>query len=253
MLSKISKILVYSGDVVMNFYNQKEKILTEYKNDQSPVTNVDMRVNDLLLQQLKKITPEIPCLSEETLLKNNNIQENWEKYWLIDPLDGTKEFLNKKKEFTINVALIENKVPVLGMIYLPFNKTLYCGYKNISWKEKNGCKKVIKSKHMDEIQLKTIVVSRSHPDKELKEYLKTIKNFKIKKVGSSLKFCLIAEGKAQIYPRFGRTGIWDTAAGHAISLFSGAKVMKWSGKELRYSLKNNFLYNPGFIVSSLLF
>ncbi|CAL4325407.1 3'(2'),5'-bisphosphate nucleotidase CysQ [Buchnera aphidicola] len=251
MLSKISKILFYSGDIAMNFYNQKEKIIIEYKNDKSPVTNVDIRINELLLEQLKKITPEIPCLSEETLL-NNKIRKNWKKYWLIDPLDGTKEFLNKKKEFTINIALIENEVPTLGMIYLPFNKTLYFGYKNVSWKERNGCRKIIQSKSTHNSQLKTILVSRSHPDKELNKYLKTVKNFKIKKVGSSLKFCLIAEGKAQIYPRFGRTGIWDTAAGHAIALFSGATVTMWNKKELRYLLNNDSLYNPGFIVSSLL-
>ncbi|WP_343153608.1 3'(2'),5'-bisphosphate nucleotidase CysQ [Buchnera aphidicola (Mindarus keteleerifoliae)] len=248
MFSEIFKTLFYAGEIVMNFYDRKEKILIEYKKDQSPVTNVDTLVSNLLLQKLKKITPEIPCLSEEMLLNYRKCQ-NVKKYWLIDPLDGTKEFLSQKKEFTINIALIKNEKPIFGAIFLPFNKILYYSCNNIAWKEKNGNKSVIKAKFSNFSELNKIVVSRSHSDKELEKYLIDKKKFKIKKVGSSLKFCLIAEGKAQIYPRFGRTGIWDTAAGHIISVSAGAKVMTWNKKPLVYSLKNNSLYNPGFIVT----
>ncbi|QCI24060.1 3'(2'),5'-bisphosphate nucleotidase [Buchnera aphidicola (Macrosiphoniella sanborni)] len=249
MLDKICQLARCAGHSIMNFYNSQEYLNISYKSDNTPVTNVDREASNIIKKGIVLITPNVPIVSEEENY-DLNICKNWNNYWLIDPLDGTKEFLKKNGEFTVNICLIKNNIPILGVIYAPVLDILYSSYKNNAWKEKKiGCKRKI---HVSKANIPLLVISRSHPNEKLKQYLKNIKNYKIKKLGSSLKFCLIAEGKAQIYPRFGNTNIWDTAAGNAILVASGGIVKTWTNHNLNYSLstRSSFI-NPGFYASVL--
>ncbi|QCI21893.1 3'(2'),5'-bisphosphate nucleotidase [Buchnera aphidicola (Hyadaphis tataricae)] len=251
MLEKVKSLARYAGSIIMNLYNSQESMNIYYKSDNTPVTHVDYKINDIIKEGLLKINPTMPIISEEESYTLNNCYA-WKDYWLIDPLDGTKEFLNKNGEFTVNISLIKNGCPILGVIYAPCFDILYSAFEKSAWKE-------VKSRSFKEKihtfssnhHIPVLVTSRSHPDQELPNYLKNIKQYHIKKIGSSLKFCLIAEGSAQIYPRFGNTYIWDTAAGQAIVTASGGKMTTWKGESLNYSLssRSNFL-NPGFIVVS---
>jgi 3'(2'), 5'-bisphosphate nucleotidase len=248
MLDKICRLARRAGNTIMKFYNSEKFINISYKLDKTPVTNVDHKANSIIKKGLSLITPNVPILSEEELY-NFKICQHWDHYWLVDPLDGTKEFLKKNGEFTVNISLIEDGIPVLGVIYAPFFDTLYYSSTKKAWKEKkSGCKERI---YVSESTVPLLITSRSHVDKELKDYLRAIKNYKIKKMGSSLKFCLIAEGVAQIYPRFGNTHIWDTAAGHAIIVAAGGKVKTWTDENLNYSLSSRRSFvNTGFCASS---
>ncbi|QCI22384.1 3'(2'),5'-bisphosphate nucleotidase CysQ [Buchnera aphidicola] len=246
MLEKICNLARHTGSMIMTFYTSKKLIRISYKSDDTPVTNVDHEANNIIKKGLVLIEPNFPIISEEELY-DFSVYRTCKDYWLIDPLDGTKEFLKKNGEFTVNISLIRNSVPVLGVIYAPALNILYSAFNENAWKEtKLGVKEKINvSKSNRKIPL--LITSRSHPDKELNNYLKKIKHYELKNMGSSLKFCLIAEGVAQIYPRFGETYIWDTAAGQAIVTAAGGRVETWTGDNLNYSLSScSSLLNPGF-------
>lgn len=250
MLRKLCKLARIAGSIIMKSYNSNELINVSYKSDNSPVTSIDLEVSQIIKKELLMINPNIPIISEEELYDFNTCKF-LEDYWLIDPLDGTKEFLKKNGEFTVNISLIKKGNPVLGVIYAPFFDILYSGFEKNAFKE-------IQSEKKEKINIfcknKTpplLVISRSHPDTQLAEYLKNIKHYKLKKIGSSLKFCLVAEGVAQIYPRFGNTCIWDTAAGQAILIAAGGKIKTWNGNHLNYSLSScSSFINPGFCAYS---
>ncbi|BAP58304.1 3'(2'),5'-bisphosphate nucleotidase CysQ [Candidatus Tachikawaea gelatinosa] len=243
MLKKICKLVYKAGKNIMTIYKQKN-IEVFKKDDSSPVTIADLLSNKIIIKGLQKMTPYIPILSEENLEKWEK-RKKWTKYWLIDPLDGTKEFIHHNNEFTINIALIEHGKPILGVIFAPALSTIYYATKKESWKEKNGKKKQIFSKKKNN---PLIIISRYHQDFELKNYLKNFNHDQITSVGSSLKFCLIAEGKAQIYPRFSPSNIWDTAAGHIIAISAGAKINSLNcSQDIDYFPRQTFI-NPGFIV-----
>ncbi|XOT89162.1 MAG: 3'(2'),5'-bisphosphate nucleotidase CysQ [Buchnera aphidicola (Diuraphis noxia)] len=247
MLEKICTLARHTGNEIIKFYNSKKIINISYKLDKTPITNVDREAHNIIKKGLFKIDSKLPVISEEEL-HPFKICRLWKDYWLIDPLDGTKEFLKKNSEFTVNISLIKNGVPTLGVIYAPVLNVLYFSSNKNAWKETGSGKKEKIYVASDKNQRNTLLVtSRSHPDKELSNFLKKIKNYQLKKMGSSLKFCLIAEGTAQIYPRFGSTHIWDTAAGQAILIAAGGKVQTWSGDDLNYSLysRSSFI-NPGF-------
>ncbi|QCO71099.1 3'(2'),5'-bisphosphate nucleotidase CysQ [Buchnera aphidicola] len=249
MLDKICELARRAGSCIMNFYNSEQFINVSYKLDNTPITNVDYTANNIIKKGLLSISPEVPIISEEESY-DFKICRHWTNYWLIDPLDGTKEFLKKNGEFTVNISLINNGSPVLGVIYAPFFDVLYSSFYNHAWKEKRlGLKEKI---NVSQSKIPLLIASRSHSDKELKNYLTEMKNYKLKKLGSSLKFCLIAEGTAQIYPRFGNTHIWDTAAGHAIVTAAGGKVKTWTGENINYSLSSRCSFvNSGFYASAL--
>lgn len=234
----------------MKVYYSDKLIDISYKFDTSPVTNADKIANKIIKNGLVTITPNIPILSEEDV-NNFKYNKNWNIYWLIDPLDGTKEFLKKNGEFTVNISLIEYGIPILGVIYAPYFNTLYYAYKQKSWKINSlGYKEKIS---VVQSNIPKFIISRSHPNEKLHDFLnKTEKKYTIKKLGSSLKFCYIAEGKAQVYPRFGQTYIWDTAAGHAIVTAAGGKVITYNEKkDLNYSLlSRRSLTNSDFLVLS---
>lgn len=228
----------------MQVYDGQKPLEATHKSDDSPVTAADIAAHTIILQGLQTLTPEIPVLSEEDP-QTWETRQSWDRYWLVDPLDGTKEFLKRNGEFTVNIALIEKGKAVLGVVYAPVLNVMYSAAEGKAWKEENGVRNQI---HVRDARPPLVVISRSHGDDELKEYLHQLGEHQTTSIGSSLKFCLVAEGQAQLYPRFGPTNIWDTAAGHAVAAAAGAHVHDWQGKSLDYTPRESFL-NPGFRVS----
>lgn len=246
MRDKLCLLAKEAGDAIMSVYNGEQPLSETKKSDDSPVTAADIAAHHIIIEGLKKLTPDIPILSEEDPI-SWDIRKNWMRYWLVDPLDGTKEFLKRNGEFTVNIALIEKGKPVIGVVYAPVLGTMYSAENGTAWKELNGICNPITISH---VHPPVVVVSRSHAinDTELQDYLQQLGEHETRSIGSSLKFCLVAEGDAQLYPRFGPTNIWDTAAGHAIAIAADAEVNDWNGKPLDYTPRESFL-NPGFRVS----
>ena len=251
---------VTAGKAIMNIY-ENEDFQIESKVDESPLTIADKRANDLINGFL--IPTGIPIISEENNQQPFEERANWERCWIVDPLDGTKEFINKNDEFTVNIGLVERGRPILGIIFAPAIQDMY--FADVS--EKKAYKKKIKEdESFQEIflgaeelqpsiqgQVIKVVGSRSHMNEETLNYIERLKEKSSKEIevvsrGSSLKFCLLAEGAADIYPRFAPTMEWDTAAGHAICEAVGLKV-KWrdSSRQVRYNRED--LLNGHFLVS----
>ena len=245
MLDKICQLAREAGVAIMQDYDGQKPLEATHKSDDSPVTAADIAAHTIILQGLQTLTPEIPVLSEEDP-QTWETRQSWDRYWLVDPLDGTKEFLKRNGEFTVNIALIEKGKAVLGVVYAPVLNVMYSAAEGKAWKEENGG--VRNQIHVRDARPPLVVISRSHGDDELKEYLHQLGEHQTTSIGSSLKFCLVAEGQAQLYPRFGPTNIWDTAAGHAVATAAGAHVHDWQGKSLDYTPRESFL-NPGFRVS----
>ena len=241
---------VKAGENIMEVYNSTESINYEKKADNSPLTVADKKSHNTIIDFLKETN--INIISEESKSIDYNERKNWEEYWLIDPLDGTKEFIKKNGEFTVNIALIKNNKPHLGVVYCPVKKILY-------WN--NHEKKVFKKEGKDQLELKKripvseneerlrVVVSRSHMSPETSDYVNKLTNPKLISCGSSLKFLYIADNKADIYPRFGPTMEWDTAAAHSILNALDINVINLeTGRELSYNKEN--LLNPYFIIKA---
>ncbi|PHM44513.1 3',5'-bisphosphate nucleotidase CysQ [Xenorhabdus mauleonii] len=245
MLQQICQLAREAGAAIMEIYQAEQPLQVERKTDDSPVTAADIAAHKIIKDGLLRISPDIPLLSEEDPPAWEE-RKNWRRYWLVDPLDGTKEFIRRNGEFTVNIALIEEGIPVMGVVYVPAQDILYSGQDRHAWKEINGHALPIRAVPATP---PVVVVSRSHrDDEELNDYLTQLGVHDTLAVGSSLKFCMVAEGKAQLYPRFGPTNIWDTGAGHAVAIAAGAHVTDWEGKTLDYSPRESFL-NPGFRVS----
>lgn len=252
IIEQISYIAQVAGVEILKIYTGNKKLSIFKKSDQSFITNADLWANQIIVYLLKRLTPSIPILSEENL-SSWKICRDCNCFWLIDPLDGTKEFLSRNGEFTINIALIEYGQPVMGVIYVPVCNILYAADNGKAWKINNYGKRIdITIKYS---RYPIVVISRTNFCSDKKQTLYNylmflgLDNYKIVSVGSSLKFCLIAEGSAQFYPRFSRTKIWDTAAGHAIAMAAGAVIRDWHGYPLYYNNFNSYFLNPGFQVS----
>ena len=256
-LINIINAISVAGKEILEIYDSNNMEI-EIKSDNSPLTKADKAANKILEEVL--LNYGYPILSEEGKDISYEERKNWDKFWLIDPLDGTKEFINKNGEFTINVALIENGVPVLGVVYAPVLKSLYLGIKSkgaYKYELKPG-EKLYVFPVMNKIKVKVpdekiiVVASRSHFNKETEDYVNGLgakyKKLEFLNKGSSLKLCMIAEGSAHIYPRFGPTMEWDTAAAHAVVIAAGGKVLDIQGKPLIYNKEN--LLNPFFVVKA---
>jgi len=241
---------VKAGENIMEVYNSTESINYEKKADDSPLTVADKKSHNTIIDFLKETN--INIISEESKSIDYDERKNWEEYWLIDPLDGTKEFIKKNGEFTVNIALIKNNKPHLGVVYCPVKKILY-------WNDHE--KKVFKREGEDQIELTKrvpvneneegirVVVSRSHMSEETSDYVNKLTNPELISCGSSLKFLYIADNKADIYPRFGPTMEWDTAAAHSILNALEINVINLeTGRELSYNKEN--LLNPYFIIKA---
>jgi len=244
MLEQICQIARSAGDAIMQVYTGAEPMDVTSKSDDSPVTAADIAAHKVIIRGLQALTPDIPVLSEEDP-PSWDVRQHWQRYWLVDPLDGTKEFIKRNGEFTVNIALIDNGKPVLGVVYTPVTQVMYSAAEGKAWKEEGGSRQQIQVR---DARPPLVVISRSHADDELREYLQQLGEHQTTTIGSSLKFCLVAEGQAQLYPRFGPTNVWDTAAGHAVAVAAGAYVHDWKGKTLDYTPRESFL-NPGFRVS----
>jgi 3'(2'), 5'-bisphosphate nucleotidase len=235
-----------AGFKILEYYDNRLKI--DLKSDSSPLTIADTASHHLISDGLRELTPELPILSEEGGIPENAIRKKWMKYWLVDPLDGTKEFIKNNGEFTVNIALIENGIPVFGVVHIPAQGITYWGKKGEgSFKiDEDGKTIRIFSQSPDLDQPLTVVSSRSHGSDNLDD---TLAGYGIrvgKKIpaGSSLKFCLVAEGSADIYPRLGPTMEWDTAAGDAVYRYSGKNGERYS--PLTYNKPD--LKNGSFII-----
>ncbi|TYB33682.1 MAG: 3'(2'),5'-bisphosphate nucleotidase CysQ [Flexistipes sinusarabici] len=238
---------VEAGDKILEIY--KEDFDVARKADDSPLTQADRSSHDYIIGKLKKITPHIPVFSEESDNINWDIRRGWEKYWLVDPLDGTKEFIRKNGEFTVNIALIKNYQPFFGVVVIPVQKIIYWAHKDYgSYKRNYGGKDKKLPLENEEIDLDNLRIlgSRSHRSTTIEVFSSYFNDPKIVSAGSSLKFCLLAEGKADVYPRFGPTSEWDTAAGQCVLECAGGCVLDKTGLPLKYNMQDSVI-NSHFI------
>ncbi|UXI01039.1 3'(2'),5'-bisphosphate nucleotidase CysQ [Photobacterium sp. TY1-4] len=242
LLESIYHIAKEAGAAIMAHYHANVEV--SEKADSSPVTAADLAANAIIVQQLTALTPEIPVLSEESAHTQWPERQHWQRFWLVDPLDGTKEFLRKNGEFTVNIALIEQGKPVLAVVHAPALDKSWLGDGHKAWLETKAGREQIKVRPAT---VPTVVGSRSHPSPDMAAFLEQLGEHKMTEVGSSLKFCLVAEGRAQYYPRLGPTMMWDTAAGQCVAESAGATVQQLDGEPLNYHRET--LLNPHFMVT----
>jgi 3'(2'), 5'-bisphosphate nucleotidase len=242
----IAEIAVDAGKAILDIYSRDFEV--SHKEDHSPLTLADLASHHIICDALASLTPDIPVLSEESSDMDYDTRAGWSQYWLVDPLDGTKEFINRNGEFTVNIALIRFHQPILGVVHVPVTGVTYTGLVG-KWASKHAA-----DGSMKHISIRTpcpdplvVVGSRSHANPRLMEFLDRLGDYELVSMGSSLKFCLLAEGKADFYPRLGPTSEWDTAAAHAVVLAAGGKIVTLEGKPLRYNTKKSLL-NPEFLV-----
>ena len=260
MLSNNLKLAVEAaleaGRTILEIY-KSDDFEINIKSDKSPLTIADIKSHNIISECLQKTG--IPILSEEGRNIPYNIRKNWNLFWMVDPIDGTKEFINRNGEFTVNIALIENHKPVMGVVYAPVLKNLYFSEKNLGSYKAENIESYIDLKNSNLIDLSissypdvyTLVVSKSHMNQETQKFLddKKIEHGQISlaSFGSSLKICKVADGIANCYPRLGPTMEWDTAAAHAVAEFAGCKVLLLDNKTILNYNKSNLL-NPFFTV-----
>ncbi len=246
-INKIIEIAKSAGDAIMGIY-QTDSFEVEMKSDNSPLTRADKASHEVIAKGLSKLYPDIPILSEEGKSIPYDTRKNWSHFWLVDPLDGTKEFIKKNGEFTVNIALIKNAAPIAGVIYVPAQELMYYGVVGKGAYKKRGEQTPVEisvSKNLDAGLI--AVKSRSHSSEDEEKFFANYNIIDTISVGSSLKFCMVAEGKAQIYYRNGPTWEWDTGAGHAIILASGGNV-SGIGQGLNYNKES--LLNGSFLVTA---
>lgn len=221
--SAVADLAREAGRATMTYYDGQIDAEVREKGDRSPVTLADEVAHGILLEGLRRLDPATPIVSEEAEAASYDTRRTWRRFWLVDPLDGTKEFIKRRAEFTVNVALVEEGEPVFGVVLAPALDLLYWAVKaGGAWREEKGgtAERIYSSRPAPGTPL-TVVESLSHPSAELEEYLKTIPVARRVKAGSSLKFCWVAEGRADIYPRLGPTMEWDVAAGDCVYRQSG--------------------------------
>jgi 3'(2'), 5'-bisphosphate nucleotidase len=245
-IERIVEIARQAGGAILEVYATDFSV--ETKGDDSPLTKADMASHKIIVSALEALTPEIPVLSEESAEIPYETRKSWNRYWLIDPLDGTKEFIKRNGEFTVNIALIDGDRPVLGVVHVPVSGVSYFGADGDgAFRQEPGEPPQaiqVQSRHRRPVQ---VAGSRSHAGEALQKYLEKLGEHEIVSMGSSLKLCLVAEGKADLYPRLGLTSEWDTAAAQAVVEAAGGRVSDTAMQPLRYNTKESLL-NPHFFV-----
>ena len=245
-IEPLVELAIEAGDAILEVYATDFDV--QHKSDLSPLTQADMASNDVIDRGLRALTPDIPILSEESGLPEFAERSQWEKYWLVDPLDGTKEFVNRNGEFTVNIALIDANRPVFGVVHVPVKNKTYFGCDGYGAElRSSGCAPVKIGVADRTAEAPRVVGSRSHRGASLDGFLEKLGDYEMHPMGSSLKFCLVAEGAADIYPRLGPTSEWDTAAAQAVVEQAGGSVITLDGKPLSYNSKEEIL-NPHFLV-----
>ena len=245
-LDEVRALAKHAGEKILEIYNTEFSV--QEKDDKSPLTAADMASHKTIVAGLQSLSPDIPVLSEESAKIPYQERAGWHTYWLIDPLDGTKEFIKRNGEFTVNIALIHDGVPVLGVVHVPVTGVCYaaCEGKGAIKATPGEGDKAIRVRALSDGPV-AVVGSRSHQGDSLKAYLAKLGDHEIVSMGSSLKICLVAEGKADIYPRLGPTSEWDTAAAQAVVEQAGGSVVTLDGKPMKYNQKEDIL-NPYFMV-----
>jgi len=240
-------IVARAGAAIMQIYDSSFTV--QRKEDNSPLTLADLESQRVIIDGLTKVTPDVPILSEESAQAPWDERKTWRELWVVDPLDGTREFVKRNGEFTINIALVQEHEPVLGVIAAPALGLLYWGASGVgAFSQHQGAAEI--SIHVSPPQSPLRVVgSRSHTSAQTIDYLKRLGPHALTGIGSSLKFCRVAEGKAELYPRFGPTSEWDTAAGQAILEAAGGHVTRLDGHRLRYNCRDSVL-NGDFLAFS---
>jgi 3'(2'), 5'-bisphosphate nucleotidase len=246
-LQQVVDIAYLAGAAIINVYSSGDTGESS-KADNSPLTLADLASHAIIVDALSNLTPGIPILSEEAVEVSYLERSSWARFWLVDPLDGTKEFIKRNGEFTVNIALIENGQSVLGVVYAPVLDVCYFGAFGAGAfvKRGNTAAKPIAVKASVAGEPLKVVASRSHSDVRTDALLKQIGEYQFISMGSSLKLCLVAEGAANLYPRLGPTMEWDTAAAHAVVKAAGGVVCNMAGEELHYNKVD--LHNPEFLV-----
>jgi len=246
LLDEVIEISRRAGQAIMDIYRQGIEVTQ--KADDSPLTQADLASHYIITSALQQLSPDLPCLSEEAADIDFATRSGWNEYWLIDPLDGTKEFIKRNGEFTVNIALIRDHEPVLGVVHIPVSGETFSGSRTL------GAQRISEQNETVTIRVRkpsaiplVVVGSRSHANPVIERYLQQLGEHELISMGSSLKFCVVAEGKADFYPRLGPTSEWDTAAAHAVVVGAGGKVVKLDGQPLRYNQKDSLL-NPDFLV-----
>jgi len=249
VIESVIEISKQAGLVIMDIYKTDFNI--KFKNDKSPVTEADTRANDIITAGLLKMVPDIPILSEEGGNVSFEERTKWDSFWMVDPLDGTKEFIKKNDEFTVNIALIQNRKPTFGVVYAPALNILYWGEVGDGAYKKSGESIKVKINVLDELNNPVLVAgSRSHPSERMNAFIGQFKESEIRPMGSSLKVCLVADGSVHFYPRLGPTMEWDTAAAHAVLRAADGEIIKYGTHEpLEYNKRN--LLNPEFIAGNM--
>jgi len=243
-----------AGAAIMEVY--ASDFAVQHKDDDSPLTRADLASHHIIADHLHALTPEIPLLSEESAAIDWDTRQRWQRYWLIDPLDGTREFVKRNGEFTVNIALIEQHRPVLGVVLAPVLNTYWFAVSGAGAQrlQTDSLQDVANMQQAEAIRVRqppatppVVIASRSHASAELQQYLQQLPEHEILSVGSSLKFCRVAEGSADLYPRLGPTSEWDTAAAQAVVEQAGGRVLTAAGTALDYNRKASLL-NPYFLV-----
>jgi 3'(2'), 5'-bisphosphate nucleotidase len=234
-----------AGLKVLEVYNSDYDI--QKKSDHTPVTTADLLAHELICEQLQNLTPDIPVLSEESTRTPYEIRKTWKRYWLVDPLDGTREFIKHNDEFTVNIALIENTHSILGVIYVPVTgHTYYAWQRGGAHKiDEAGINRIIHTRSLPAVPV--VSGSRSHATEKLQVFLTRLGEIELLSIGSSLKSCMVAEGVVDLYPRLGLTSEWDTAAAQCIVEEAGGRIVQTNNQPLRYNTKDSLL-NPEFFV-----
>lgn len=233
-----------AGAAIMAVYAQDFSV--QSKADNSPLTAADMAAHRIICAGLATLTPQIPVLSEESAEISWDVRQSWSRYWLVDPLDGTREFVKKNGEFTVNIALVDGDRPVLGVVYAPAMDYLVHAERGIGAFLRDGNKDIALQTRRPATSPLRIAASRSHLDARTLAVLDRIGEHERIGMGSSLKFCRIAEGRTDVYPRFGPTSEWDAAAAQCVLEAAGGAVLTLDGNPLRYNTKQSLL-NPDFI------
>lgn len=248
LLCKVLQTADDAAEVIMEVY-RGSNFETSYKDDDSPLTRADSRAHELIAGDLSRLSPRFPVISEEDRLPAYQTRKAWQSHWLIDPLDGTKEFVKKNDEFTVNIALIHQGIPVLGVVVAPALKWKYWAVQGLgAFRSDEGLEAVpIRVSDYTKDEGLRIVASRSHARERVQKLLDAARPVEIIHIGSSLKICFVAEGKAHLYPRLGPTMEWDTAAAHCILNEAGGTLTDIYGEPLHYNKEN--LRNPEFIAT----
>ena len=246
LIEPIVDIAVDAGKAILEVYATEFDV--QEKSDESPLTQADLASHRRIVAGLAVLTPEIPIISEEDGLPEFDERRHWPRYWLIDPLDGTKEFVSRNGEFTVNIALIDANRPIFGVVHVPVQDKTYIGCEGHGAQLRSGGESPVAIRVAEHSNAPVRVVgSRSHRGASLDAYLERLGDTDMVPMGSSLKFCVVAEGRADIYPRLGPTSEWDTGAAQAVVEQAGGQVLQLDGKPLSYNEKPEIL-NPFFIV-----